>query len=243
MLNRFQNYQLKKDEKIKKMKLKLVEIEDSLLMNKNQIKGNLTFNEDFLIRMEKNKELLDEKKRKMIEKKEEIIKEEELRFQHEKDLKFKAKKFEANFVEEKVKSIYDWDKNRKEKISHKIEQENQNVKKVCTFKPEINKYSDKIVKNKKLFNEPVETVTRLYKQDIEKRKNKKKILKDIYIPSFNPVLLSSYKNKTIQTETNFNDSNKINAYQTDYNSNNEDNFIADMLRVRVKTLKSTRNEL
>jgi len=105
----------------------------------------------------------------------------------------KLSEIQENYYEQK-----NWKENIEEISRLKKEEEMEFALKNCTFKPRINQNSKKIAEMRKSldvfsneFNyENIEsnTIDRLYKFDVEKRNKKINILKNIYTPTFSPVV-------------------------------------------------------
>lgn len=239
MLCRFKELQIEKNNRLQEMKRKAQGVEKQNIkkvpeINKKSKKLG-TVSDDFLTRMEKHKEASDKRKKEMIEKQEQKKADMEKLLLEE--MSKNTKKLDKGYVKELISSMYEWDNNRKEKINKLKEKESGKEFGECTFKPDINKNSAKMAASKKPFLENGETVDRLYKQDVIKRKHKQEILQDIYAPSFTPLLNSRYNNGNMLTEANYSDK-KPTALNVDYITSKDNNMIEEILRERVKMLRN-----
>ena len=211
---RFIEEQKKKKEKINEIKKTNEEKEKNLCYNKPKINKKSQElasknKDDFYSRQIK---LMDEKKKRDALLKEKIRKKEQEEINKNnillKPSKERKKMDRKKSMDDAIKSIYEWDEKRKEKLNDKIKTKEKNVKMNLKAKPQIDKNSYLITVNRnpnKIFN-------RLYIDDINKRKQRKELLEQIYTPSFQPNLvksknnhkkrkryLSSYKNNRVNT--------------------------------------------
>ena len=149
------------------------------------------------------------------------------------------KQFDPEYFEQKVNDMINWEKSRVEKITQKQIEDSKKEFKECTFKPKINKHSAMMASNKTAFMDSPNAIERLYNKDLQKRKKKNELLKDIYAPTFNPVCKSNFKTNHIITEANEKTTErpKINALNIDYKTSNENNMIEDLLKERVKMMR------
>jgi hypothetical protein len=157
--------------------------------------------EDFYSRQQK---LIENKKKKnallkeQLEKKEiEEINKNNILLEHKKERK---KKNRQKSMDEVVKTIYEWEEKRKQKLKNKIETKEKIITKDLKPKPKINKNSYKITVNRnpdKIFN-------RLYIDDVIKRKQKQEMLEQIYTPTFRPNLMpvKSPRKRNFQSNIN-----------------------------------------
>lgn len=129
--------------------------------------------------------------------------------------KYKGKKVDMNL---KYDSLVNWKKQKIEVIKEKQKNEYDTQIKKCSFKPTINKNSQKISGIKRACDSNTavtsrDTVSRLYKEETLKRKHKNEILMNIYTPTFSPIV---YNNKINfgknynQLYTLTNDNNQLN---------------------------------
>lgn len=235
-LNRMKEQKKKHDEYMKRLKEKYEKNEKDKIkpipMTLNQKKNNDTRSNsekkrDFLERMQKNNEVVKKKKEKIKEDKEKKIMA-EIKKNVEKE-----KKLSKEMVNKKINEIYEWDARRKKKIEmqEKMRKEKeQNELKNC-FKPQINDSSKKMLR-KHLNRSTDNAFERLYKEDVQKRKVKNEILKNIYTPAFKPTLNKKESSIEVRETTSIND------YE-DYMTNVD---IEKMLRVRVNKKRNKKSE-
>ena len=116
---------------------------------------------------------------------------EEKRKKEDAILKKNNKKFDLEQFQTQQKNFEEYEKKKEEKIK-KIKQEQikkEQAKLVVNKKPKVSK--------KELDN----TLNRLYKADIKKRKEKQQMLKNLFVPSFKPKTnFNKEINKTIDRE-------------------------------------------
>lgn len=175
---RFIEKDRKRKEKVSKMKKIKEEQENKIyshkpVIDKNSRKISSKNNEDFFSRQ---KRLLEKKEKKndMIKRR---IKENE-NVQIKTNKKLKNKKDREKSVEETIHKLYDWETKRKEKLNQ--------IRKSEERKKLYNNFHSKS-KNKVRVN-PDDVVNRLYKVDIEKRREKAVLLKNSLTPTFQPTL-------------------------------------------------------
>lgn len=187
------------------------------------------------------------------------------------------KKFKMSEVNKKIDEFYEWETKRKEKISEKQRSIDESLNK-DTHIPTINERSKKLATinfQKYIYETPYDhiklsnkdtLIERLYKDDILKRKERQKILNDIYSPTFTPNLakyinkrsadkkdsrLYSEKKKIKNNSINYNEERSYKNYSIDknnfknssfYQNNSYNNSFADMIRTRLfKKLDKKRN--
>ena len=114
-------------------------------------------------------------------------------------------------VSDRINKLYQWDKNRKQKIQERQKSVDELTKKEFSHKPKINKKSKKLaiinlekyLYTSKGYNanndNPKNTINectfdRLYRDDVMKRKERQKILEKIYSPTFSPKITKYNKN-------------------------------------------------
>ena len=243
---RFIEDQKKKKLKIIQMKKNKEEKEKNLCYNKPKINKKSQeiiskTKEDFYTRQKRS---LEEQKRKEAILRERIKKKElddinrtNILLTRNKDMNKKRRK---NSMDDKVKDFYDWDKKRKERLMFKIKNKEKSMKEICRHKPKIDKNSYKITINRN----PDQIFNRLYKDDVIRRKEKKKLLEDIYTPTFRPNLIDE-KNKhnkstisyNMVTNTNYNtikNKEENDSYLEKYYENyHEDEELNDMIRDHI----------
>jgi hypothetical protein len=99
-------------------------------------------------------------------------------------------------IKEKVSKLYDWNTKKEQKLKIKINEYEKKVDKICTFKPEVNKASEKLIKD----SADIDLTERLYEVDIAKRKEKHKILESIYTHSFCPMTNSNQEKENSEAK-------------------------------------------
>jgi hypothetical protein len=205
MIDRFQKDEDRKKEWIENQKKKREEEEKKICphvpkINKVSQKINIKLNDDFLERQK----LKDEQKKKKEEKlKEFLTKKNEEEINKDNPLlkvnkKIKDKdnlnssrtssktlnKTQKVKIDNTINKLYEWDKQRKEKIYQKRKTKNEKMEKF-DYAPKINKRSASMAEfNKKKYKEK-DIFKRLAQKDpymVEKRK----VLEDLYTPSFKP---------------------------------------------------------
>jgi hypothetical protein len=152
MLSRFKFYEVEKEVKIQQIKRQVLRREEQTLKKVPKISQNSkklhNCEEDFLTRMEKLKEQSDLKKKEMIDKEHKRKAEEETQILQEARSRHK-KRLDKSYLEEKVNNLLEWDTKRKFKINKLHDEENKRNYDDCTFKPEINRNSNKIATQRK----------------------------------------------------------------------------------------------
>lgn len=233
MLNRFKANEETKKSKLQEIKRKNQEVESAYIKSIPEInersKKLKAGDIDFLSRLDKYKLGSDAKKKDLYEKEMAKREAEEKKLLEEMNNKC-SKKLDKKYIDQHINDMMEWSTHRKMKIDTLKEQENKKREEVCTFKPDINKNSSKMVSSRNN-----EVADRLYKQDVVTRKYKKEILEDIYVPSFVPAL-----NNYVRTECNQNMEKshyRTNSVNTDYVTNRENN-VDDILKERFKILRS-----
>ena len=224
MMDRFQKDEDRKKEWIENQKKKREEEEKKTCshipkINKVSQKINLKFKDDFLERQK----LKDEQKKKKEEKLKEFLnkKEEEEINKNNPLLKVNKKikdkeilnssttssktlnKNQKVKIDNAINKLYEWDKKRKEKIYQKRKNKKENMEQF-DYVPKINKRSASMAEfNKRKYKEK-DIFNRLAQRDpymIEKRK----LLEDLYTPSFKPNINTKkikYKNENGDNDNN-----------------------------------------
>ena len=224
MMDRFQKDEDRKKEWIENQKKKREEEEKKTCshvpkINKVSQKINLKLKDDFLERQK----LKDEQKKKKEEKLKEFLnkkKEEEINKNNPLLKVNKKNKDKDNLnssrtssktlnktqkvkINNAINKLYEWDKNRKEKINQKRKTKNEKMEKF-DYVPKINKRSASMAEfNKKKYKEK-DIFNRLAQKDpymVEKRK----LLEDLYTPSFKPNINTKkikYKNENEDNDNN-----------------------------------------
>jgi len=236
LLNRFKECETNRIKKINEKK-KEIEIKEAKEIKKvpyinPNSKKKVCTQDDFLTRQEKYQTEIEKKKE--ILKEEALKKKEKILAEEEKVLNsLNKKKLDKEYIEQKINNMLEWEEKRKNKIEKLKEEEP-----LPSFKPKINKKSGKILsgKNDNVDNNQ-ELVERLYIKDIQKRKQKKEILEEIYTPSFIPTLNTDHKNlETEPKEKNFN------GVHLDHMSNKKTDAVEVMLKERIKMIKNKKIE-
>ena len=200
---RFKENQKQNQKKIEEMKKKKEIQEKNLCTNKPKINKNSKniaskFQDDFFSRQKKmndlkiqNTQLLKERLKKKEE--EEISKSNILIKKNNNKGRNKSIKKEINTS---IDKLFAWDSARKEKINNLKKSQEDKFKKENYNIPKINKNSYKITVNLKYsLHDPVK---RLYEDDVQNRKAKKKILENVYGYSFIPNVDQKTKKKAIR---------------------------------------------
>jgi hypothetical protein len=200
---RFKENQQKQKEKLEYMKKVLEDKEKKTCYFKPKInKNSIEIKDDFYTRQQKKLENVKKKNDELRLK---------LKKKEEKELYINnISKNRRNLnASQRIKKLYEWDKNRKNKIQERRKSANELINKKMQEKPKIDKNSRQLVllnyhkyinkpsiDNKKNLNLKDKDFffERLYLHDIEKRKEKRKMLTQIYSPSFTPYL---YKHTNI----------------------------------------------
>lgn len=138
--------------------------------------------------------------------------------------KFKLK---DEHIQTSINHMMEWEKKRNERISSKRLKSQESEKREITsmFKPTLDKRSKNLAK-KRMNNSTDDAFERLYREDVEKRKEKKEMLQRLNEPKFKPMV--NKKGIRIQTRNL-----EINDYE-DFMTNDE---IGDMIRNRIMKKK------
>ena len=200
---RLDNDQKKKKEKITELKKENEEKEKNAhkpIMNKKSQEIVSKNKEDFYSRQRK---LIEDKKKKnallkeKLEKKEiEEINKNNILLMHQKERK---KRNRQKSMDEAVKTMYEWEEKRKQKLKNKIETKEKIITKDLKQKPKINKNSYLITVNRK----PDKIFNRLY-DDVIRRKQKQEMLEQVYAPTFRPNLMPVKSPKKRNFHSNIN---------------------------------------
>ena len=186
---RFKEDQQKKKQKLEQLKKIKKEKEKRIYtnkprLNKRSIAMAKNFHDDFYSRQKKLSELKIKNEQLL---KERLNKKEEEDVNKNNILKKKlstGNKSNRKEISNSINKLFEWEKNRKEKIKNlqknlaeEINKENYNV-------PKINKKSYKITVNLKYTKRS--TVNRLYVDDIKKREERQRVLNEVYKCCFTP---------------------------------------------------------
>ncbi len=143
----------------------------------------------FFERLEQNKQENEKKRLKMLaEQEDKILKEKE-------ELEQKKVKKDKTVIDEKVNKLLDWNNKKEKKLVEKKKEVLKEEEKFCTFKPEINKTSEKISQKDLGYYTEKAVSDRLYEDDVAKRKEKIKMLESIYTHTFTPITNSTVEGK------------------------------------------------
>lgn len=207
MFERFDENQRKKNEKIEKMK-KLKEEEENKMNTHTPViskkSKNITkkLKDDFLTRQKKYNDTKNKNDKKLREtllknEQEKINKNNFLLHKKAKEYSSAGNKLDASFVseiscctrsmveiEQNISKLFEWDNKRKEKIMKKQKEIKKELDKNKHI-PQINKRSRSMASRGKYKNKKENVFDKLAKQD-EVIKEKKKILEELYKPSFQP---------------------------------------------------------
>ena len=239
---RFKENQIKNQKKIEEMRKKKENHEKSLItkpkMDKNSKRIASNFQDDFFSRQKKMYDLklqnTQRLKERLKKKEEEEISKSNISIK--KLNKTERKSSIQKEINTSVDKLYAWETQRKEKLNSLKKKEEDKFKKENYNIPKINKYCYKITVNLK--NSKHDPVRRLYDDDVQNRKAKKKILENIYGYTFKPNVDQKTKNikkmnrkKTVESADfgggNTSRSSIDNFTEISYKNNNEecDNFI------------------
>lgn len=107
-------------------------------------------------------------------------------------------------ITEKYRKLLNWKNNKELNIKAKKQEFLNTINEICTFKPDIDMKSKRINDVKKSLNTAsnVNCINKLYLQDRLKIKHKKEILKNIYTPTFSPMINQKYSIKNTKTNVN-----------------------------------------
>ena len=217
LYNKFLEDEKKKNENIEKMRKEKEEQEKRLYIYKPRINlksqeliaNKRECKEDFYTRqkklMEKYKKKDEELKERIEKEKEDLIKNSVL---YQKYMKNKEKN-KDNYKNIKSK-LFDWEEkyktiNKSSKNSTLEKEGSDTEKDKAIYKIKVNRNINRII-------------NRLYKADIEKRKQNLEILNEIYTPSFQPMLLDD-KNITYLSRIKSKDNNIKNSHRSTQNIN------------------------
>ena len=256
---RFLDNDKKKKEKLEKMKKIRDEQEKKKYLfhpkiNKKSKKLVSKRKEDFYTRQNK---LIEVKKKKMVFLKEKNGQNNIQLFSSNLFGKDTNKKNRKKSVDEAINKLYDWEAKRKEKINNKRKNKEKDMENNTKNIPTINKKSYSIKVN--LNNNQI--IDRLYKADIEKRKENKEILTKVYTPSFQPLISKNKspskinsKNKSVKNKENTNNYiNDLNNNETRFkflcnkyleSINNEDSHYSNVDKlIREKLFSKIKNKV
>lgn len=139
--------------------------------------------------MEKKKQLIDKINEKRKKEEEEIFK---------RVIELNKRKLTKEEWEKQIEKMKEKEIKKKEKFKQIEEKANAQRMKECKFKPEIDIGSEELLKktfgNHNRINSST-IIKRLYNEDLEKRKEKKELLDERYLPTFTPNIQHSLKNK------------------------------------------------
>lgn len=194
-LNRFINYEKKKEEKISGLKKEKDEKEKNNLRKRPflsrksvELISRINLKDNFLERMEEEEKKSKIQKEKLVEKikNERAKKKEEI----EKPLDFKIK---PTIVDKKFNKIYQEMLKKEEFAKEKLEAfkdvVNQYNMRECVFQPNINKEEDNNndnIKRKKIRSTSSEVIQRLYNDELKNKEKKRENLEKKYKLSFKP---------------------------------------------------------
>ena len=195
-INRFINYEKKKEEKLSEMKKEIDEKEKTKIKKKPNISrksvelvSRINLKDSFLERMEEEEKKSKVKQEKLIEKikNERAKKTEEM----EKPLDFKIKK---TTVDKKFNKIYQEmikkEEIAKEKLNAFSNVVNEYEMRECSFQPNINRNeennNDKKIRKRRLSSD--EIIQRLYDDELKNKENKRENLEQKYKLTFKPTI-------------------------------------------------------
>ena len=218
-IERFEQDIKKRNENIEKKKILKEKIEKQKYTYKpTMCKGSKKYNEDNI------KENFLERQQNFIDKKElkrEIIKTEINKEEEEDKLQSapnpKIKKSFRNYLN----SMEKWEKERLDKIERKKRELEEKIDKEFDYMPKIDEKSAKIAEKNKLRQKQPNTFIRLAEQD-KIIKEKKKILAEMYTPSFQPFCYEPLNLNIKYQPKNFFEENNLNSFEQDEESDNNE---------------------
>ena len=212
MLERFDENQRKKKEKIELLKKQKEDEEKRYNTNKPKIckktkRMSQQIKDDFLTRQKKFNEIKNKKKKEL---KENLLKNEQEKINKSNFLLQKKSREYASVgnlntsfiseisccthsmveIDQSISKLLEWENKRKEKIIKKQKEKNNELEKIKHV-PQIDKKSKSIAKRKNK-NKKENIFDRLAKED-DIVKEKRKILEELYTPSFKPNLNLTYR--------------------------------------------------
>jgi hypothetical protein len=229
MFERFDENQRKKIEKIQKLK-KIQEDEEKKinthmpLISKKSKNINKKVKDDFLTRQKKYNDIKKNNDKKLREsvlknEQEKINKNNYLLQKKVKESSSVSNNLNTSFIseisrctrsmvdiEQNISKLLEWDNKRKEKIIKKQKEKNNELDKIKHV-PEINKRSRSIANRRKNQKKELSIFDRLAKED-EVLKEKKRILEELYTPTFRPNLNLTFSK--IDEDENIEDKKKRN---------------------------------
>ena len=216
-IERFEQDIKKRNENIEKKKILKEKIEKQKYTYKpTMCKGSKKYNEDNIKEnfLERQQNFIDKKElnRKII--KTEINKEEEDKLQSAPNPKIK-KSF-RNYLN----SMEKWEKERLDKIERKKRELEEKIDKEFDYMPKIDEKSAKIAEKNKLRQKQPNTFIRLAEQD-KIIKEKKKILAEMYTPSFQPFCYEPLNLNLKYQPKNFFEENYLNSLEQDEESDDD----------------------
>ena len=217
-IERFEQDIKKRNENIEKKKILKEKIEKQKYTYKpTMCKGSKKYNEDNIKEnfLERQQNFIDKKElnREII--KTEIKKEEEDKLQSAPNPKIK-KSF-RNYLN----SMEKWEKERLDKIERKKRELEEKIDKEFDYMPKIDEKSAKIAEKNKLRQKQPNTFIRLAEQD-KIIKEKKKILAEMYTPSFQPFCYEPLNLNLKYQPKNFFEENNLNSFEQDEESDNNE---------------------
>ena len=217
-IERFEQDMKKRNENIEKKKILKEKIEKQKYTYKpTMCKGSKKYNEDNIKEnfLERQQNFIDKKElnREII--KTEINKEEEDKLQSAPNTKIK-KSF-RNYLN----SVEKWEKERLDKIERKKRELEEKIDNEFDYMPKIDEKSAKIAEKNKLRQKQPNTFIRLAEQD-KIIKEKKKILAEMYTPSFQPFCYEPLNLNLKYQPKNFFEENNLNSFEQDEESDNNE---------------------
>lgn len=174
-------------------------------MNK---KKYIQSSKSFLERLEDQTKTMREKKKQLIDKiNEKRKKEEEEIFKRVNELN--KRKLTKEEWEKQLEKMREKELKKKKKFKQIEERTLAQRMKECKFKPEIDTGSEELLKKTLGNHNRINTSTiikRLYNEDLEKRKEKKELLDERYLPTFTPNIQHSLKSHNWSGKKSFNSS-------------------------------------
>ncbi len=187
----------------------LEEVQEKPIINKESKKIANKDPSDFYTRINNYSNKVDIKIKEKIEEKQK----EELCLIEKFQEKYKGKQVN---MKEKYQNLMNWQNKKTDALREKHKLDFETINRTCTFHPEIDKNSKKITNEKRSYglniNSDEDIFSRLYKEDLMKRRHKNEILKNIYTPLFSPMV--NNKNDNIYNQLN----NSINLNNTTCNT-------------------------
>ena len=223
MIERFEKDIKNRNKKIEKKREEIKVNEKKLytykpVLNKQSKKYESSNNESFLERQKKYDEKMKKKEEKYKEdlkksQQEKLYKDSYLSKKHnKKENEGETKANNKENIDKMIKSLYDWENQRKKKIENKQKEKSGAAETKFDYMPKINKRSNSMVKKNKNRKMEPDVFSRLSKED-KMLKEKRQILMELYTPSFKPnVITKKERKKKKEINENNNNDDELNHF-------------------------------